>query len=183
MARISGVVLILAGIALFAGLTGTFTIGHLILIGTGIMWAGYALIVRRAGIPALSATAIVAIGSAVIYLPIYIVALPKRIAAAPLPDVLMQAGFQGVLVSVLAIYAFNRSAELLGPVTGATLPALIPVVTLGLGVVMLGETVGTEEVVSAGLIGAGVALILAGHAPARRLWTFVRARFSVRSGD
>ena len=40
--------------------------------------------------------------------------------------------FQGVLVSVVAIYAFNRSADLLGPVAGAALPALIPVVTLGL---------------------------------------------------
>lgn len=179
MARISGVVLILVAITLFAGLTNTVTIGHLILIGTGIMWAGYSLVVRRAGIPALSATAIVAIGSAVIYLPIYIMVLPKRIAAAPLPDVLMQAGFQGVLVSVLAIYAFNRSAELLGPVVGATLPALIPVATLVLGVVVLGETAGIEEVVPAVLIGAGVALILTGHNPARRLWTFVRARFSV----
>ncbi|KEA62664.1 Permease of the drug/metabolite transporter (DMT) superfamily [Marinobacterium lacunae] len=181
--RIGGAVLILVGIALFTELVGSFTVGHLILMGTGIMWAIYALIVRCTNIPALSATAVVAIGSAVIYLPVYIVALPKRIAAAPLQDILMQAGFQGVLVSVLAIYAFNRSAELLGPLVGATLPALIPVTTLGLGVLLLGETVGIEHMVSAGAIGTGVALILAGHAPAYRLWRFVRARVALLNGD
>jgi drug/metabolite transporter (DMT)-like permease len=82
-------------------------------------------------------------------------------------DVLMQAGFQGVLVSVVAIYAFNRSAELLGPIAGATLPALIPVATLGLGVFVLGETAGACELASAILVTMGLALILVGK-PAMR---------------
>lgn len=166
MARIVGVMLILAAITFFAGITGEFTVGHLILIGTGIMWAGYALIVRHARIPALQATAIVAVGSAILYLPVYAMALPQRITAAPLTDVLVQAGFQGVLVSVLAIFAFNRSAELLGPVAGATLPALIPVATLWLGMAVLGEQAGGAEIASAALTGAGVALILVGRIPA-----------------
>lgn len=160
--RIVGIVAILVGASYFAGLLGaeTASIGHLILILTGVMWAGYALIVRRAGIPALHATAIVAVGSAVLYLPIYAVALPKQLPVAPVPDIVMQAVFQGVLVSVVAVFAFNRSAEQLGPIAGATLPALIPVVTLGLGAVVLGETVANMEVTSAILIGAGVALTL-----------------------
>lgn len=166
MARIVGVTLILAAITFVAGITGKFTVGHLILIGTGIMWASYAMIVRHARIPALKATAIVAVGSAILYLPVYAMALPQRIAAAPLTDILVQAGFQGVLVSVLAIFAFNRSAELLGPVAGATLPALIPVATLWLGIAVLGEPAGTAEIASAALTGAGVALILVGRIPA-----------------
>lgn len=164
-ARIAGIVLILGGAGLFAGLSGRPTSGHLILIVTGLMWAGYVLTVRRAGVPALHAAAIVAVGSAIVYLPFYATVLPHRIGQAPLGDILTQAAFHGVLVSTITIFAFNRSAELLGPVTGATLPALIPVVTLLLASVFLGEAAGLAEIATAALIAGGVALILGGGIP------------------
>ncbi|MGL6162506.1 DMT family transporter [Microbulbifer sp.] len=168
-ARILGVVAILVGASFFAGVPGaeTASVGHLILLFTGVMWAGYTLVVRRAGIPALHATAIVAVGSAILYLPVYVAVLPKQLAVAPMPDIVAQAVFQGVFVSVVAVFAFNRSSELLGPVAGATLPALIPLATLGLGVVALDETAGARDIASATLIGVGVALTLAGHASGR----------------
>lgn len=166
-ARGLGLAVTAAGIVLFTRAGGALTPGHVILVGTGALWASYALIVRRAAVPALTATALVAVGSAVVYLPVYLVALPKEIGAAPVADVLIQAGFQGVLVSVVAVYAFTRSAELLGPVAGATLPALIPVATLGLGVAVLGETGSAGAVASAALVTMGLALILVGR-PATR---------------
>ncbi|MCQ0090810.1 DMT family transporter [Roseovarius sp. M141] len=171
-ARGFGLLLTVAGIVLFTRAGGPVVAGHLILIGTGIMWAVYGLIVRHAAVPALNATAIVAVGSAVFYLPVYLVVLPKQVLAAPLWDVLMQAGFQGVLVSVLAIYAFNRSAELLGPVAGATMPALIPVVTLGLGFGVLGEIAEPGQIGSAVLVTLGLVLILVGK-PVMR-WLQIR---------
>ena len=156
-----GILLILGGILVFTG--GHIGGGHLLLVMSGIMWAGYTLVIRRACIPALQAAAIVAVGSALAYLPVYLAFLPKAVTVAPLPDVLMQAGFQGFAVSVIAIFAFNRSTELLGPVTGASLPALIPLATLGIGVVLLGEPAGGQETLGAGTIGLGVVLILAGR--------------------
>lgn len=174
LARFAGLLLTVAGIFLLTHAGGTMTTGHLILIVTGAMWATYALIIRHTETPALNATAIVAVGSAIVYLPVYLVALPKQILVAPLVDVLVQAGFQGVLVSVVAIYAFNRSAELLGSVAGATLPALIPVVTLGLSVFILGEAAGSGEVTSALLITAGLALILVGKPTISWLSRYIR---------
>lgn len=162
LSRIVGIVLILLGASLFAGVFGLNGVsrGHLLIAVTAVMWASYSLVVRWARIPAWQATAIVAVGSAFFYLPIYFVALPKQILVAPIFDVLLQAVFQGVLVSVVAVFAFNRSAEQLGPIAGACMPALIPIVTLGLGAVVLGETIGVSEIVSTILIGAGVALTL-----------------------
>lgn len=162
VARLGGLAVTALGIVVFTRAGGPVTTGHLILVGTGVMWAGYGLVVRRGRIPALTATAIVAAGSAVLYAPVYLLTLPKQIGSAPAGDILLQAAFQGVLVSAVAIYAFNRSAELLGPVAGATLPALIPVVTLGLGVALLGETAGAASLASAVLVAAGLALILVG---------------------
>ncbi len=172
LSRLIGLALTTMGIVLFTRTGGAVTTGHLILFVSGTMWASYVMIVRLAAIPALNAAAIVAVGSAVVYLPVYMLVLPKRIAVAPVLDVLLQAGFQGVLVSVVAIYAFNRSAELLGAVAGATLPALIPVVTLGLGAVILGESAGPDEIASAALVTVGLALILVGI-PATR-WLLSR---------
>ncbi|MEM1352072.1 MAG: DMT family transporter, partial [Pseudomonadota bacterium] len=142
-----------------------FTNGHVILVLTGIMWAAYTMIMRKSGIAALHATALVAVGSALLYLPVYAFALPKQIFYAPLPDILLQAGFQGVLVSVVAVYAFNRSTELLGAVIGSTLPALIPLVTLLLGAIFLGEPFQANELAIALTIGAGVALTLTRRQP------------------
>lgn len=168
--NIAGIALILMGVfGQVAWASAGFTSGHLLLGLTGIMWASYTVIIRKSGISALHATALVAVGSAMVYLPIYAFALPKRVFDAPVPDILLQAGFQGVLVSVLAVFAFNRSTELLGAVIGSTLPALIPLVTLLLGAVILSEPSRPSELAIALTIGAGVALILVRRQPGSSL--------------
>lgn len=168
--KLTGIAAILLGAAVFANVStvGSASIGHLIFSVTAAMWAGYTLVVRRARIPALHATAIVAVGSAILYLPVYVTMLPKNLAQAPWPDILLQAAFQGVFVSIVAVFAFNRSAEHLGPTAGATLPALIPLTTLGLGFAVLGEAATPQDIAAAAMIGVGVALTLAPAAVWRR---------------
>jgi drug/metabolite transporter (DMT)-like permease len=168
-ARLLGVVLTAVGVCGFVLSGEGLAPGHLILLVTGFMWAGYAAIVRSGRVPALYSTALVAVGSAVFYLPIYALALPKHIAEAPLPDILLQAAFQGVLVTTVAVYAFSRSAELLGPVVGTSLPALIPVVTLALDVLVLRQTPSQGELVGACLVTLGIVFILIGQKLAEAL--------------
>ncbi|AHF75808.1 hypothetical protein Sant_0712 [Sodalis praecaptivus] len=163
-ARRAGIALTALGVSGFVLTGGGISAGHRVLMATGVMWAGYAAVIRATRLPALNATALVAVGSAVLYLPVYAVALPKQIAATPLPDLLLQAFFQGFLVTTVAVYAFNRSAELLGSVAATSLPALMPVVTLGLEVLVLGQTPTSKEMISACLVTAGIALLLAGPA-------------------
>lgn len=164
--RLAGIAMIIAGLCITAAVhSGGLIVGHLILILTGGMWAAYAHIIRSNRIPALLATAIVAVGSAILYLPIYILVLPHKIAGATVWDIGLQMGVQGILVSLAAVYAFSRSIELLGLTIGAALPALIPLVSLGLGFVFLGEQAGYEELLTASVIGLGVALILIATSP------------------
>lgn len=168
VAHIAGLGVILLGLWGFLFTGEGVTTGHMLLALTGMLWASYTAIVRQKRVPALNATALVAVGSAALYLPVYALVLPKQIAAVPLSDILLQAVFQGVLVSVIAFYAFTRSTELLGPVAGPSLPALIPVVTLGLEALILGERAGPAEILGAALVSAGLALVLAGPALLRR---------------
>jgi drug/metabolite transporter (DMT)-like permease len=166
-AKLLGLIVTALGLAVYLWSGGGMVQGHFILFATGGMWALYALVVRRSGVSALQATAMVAIGSMAVYLPLYLLFLPKAIGSAPLLDVLAQGGFHGVLVSVGAVYAFNRSAELLGPVAGAALPALIPIVTLLMGALALGEVFQLGELVAALVVALGLCLILVGASPSR----------------
>lgn len=161
MAHLFGVAMTALGVGGFL-LGGGVALGHAILLVTGIMWASYASITRSRRVPALTATALIAVGSAALYLPLYVLALPKQIADVPLATILLQAMFQGVLVTTIAVYAFGRSAELLGPVAGTSLPALIPVMTLGLEILVLKETPKPGSVAGACLVTVGIALVLAG---------------------
>ncbi|WP_138467302.1 DMT family transporter [Poseidonocella sp. HB161398] len=168
---LAGIALTAAGLAAFLGAAGPLAPGHAILVATGLMWAGYAALVRWRQVPALEAAAVVATGSALVFLPLYPLLFPVRLGAVPPADLALQALVQGGLVGVVAVYAFNRSAELLGPVAGTSLPALIPVATLGLGQLLPGEPAGPATLAAAGLVTLGLALILAGPGlAARGLW-------------
>ncbi|GGC85489.1 DMT family transporter [Chelatococcus reniformis] len=169
-ARLFGIALTALGVAAF--LRGEDVgFGHAVLLATGVMWAGYAAIMRSRRVPALTATAFIAVGSAALYLPVYVLALPKQIAGVPVLTIVLQAAFHGVLVTTIAVYAFSRSAELLGPAAGTSLPALIPVATLGLDVLVLGEAPDAGSIAGAGLVTFGLAFVLAGRAFARGLRT------------
>ena len=61
---------------------------------------------------------------------------------------------------IFAVFALNRVAEQLGPIAGATLPALIPLTTLGLGYVALGQKASPEHKIATVAIGIGVAMTL-----------------------
>lgn len=167
LGRLLGVALTTLGIAAFVWAAGGFASGHLVLLATGIMWAAYAAFVRAKQVPALHATAVVAVGSAVLYLPVYVLALPAGIGQAALSELLLQAVFQGVLVTTVAVYGFSRSTELLGPTVGTSLPALIPVVTLGLEVFAMGDTPQWYETTAACLVTAGILLVLLANLPLR----------------
>jgi len=158
--RILGILIVASGIALTSLLPGPPKLGHLLFVATGFLWAVYTATVKRLGVDALHATALVAVWSALLYLPIYMMALPKAIFVVPLQESLIQAIFQGLGVSVFAVFAFTRSVELLGTVTGATLPALIPLVTVGLSLLTLDQTLNWYELGPATMVGLGVALIL-----------------------
>ncbi|MGG2041354.1 DMT family transporter [Burkholderia gladioli] len=165
--RLLGIVSTISGIMAFVWTEGGFATGHFVLFITGLMWAAFAAFVRVKRVSALHATALTAVGSAVLYLPFYITVLPFGITQAKLTTILLQAVFQGALVTTVAVYAFGRSAELLGSEVATSLPAMIPVVTLALDTFVVGDMPKPHDVAGAFLVTAGIALILLG--PRRKI--------------
>jgi drug/metabolite transporter (DMT)-like permease len=153
----AGTAMILGGTVAIAGIAAS--IGHGLFILGALLWSSYVILLRRTGMGALHAVAIVAVGSAILYLPVYVMILPKAIGSAPPGDIVLQALYQGLLTTVVGLFAFNRAITCLGAARGAALAALIPVSTMALAALILGERPGALELGAAMLISAGVALV------------------------
>ncbi|MGO4714266.1 DMT family transporter [Bradyrhizobium sp. 2TAF24] len=140
--QITGIATVLLGMALagsnaLSG-SGGWAAVALFLLG-GLLWAIYNITARRWAIDALLATAIVSVGSAVIYCPIYLATRGLGLLHAPLGAIVLQAVYQGVMVSILGLYFFSRAVTILGPAVGATFAALVPVLATIEAALLLGE--------------------------------------------
>ncbi len=169
--RWGGVVLILAGSCLIAGvsrLDGPEMPGHIAFLSAALVWAIYVMVFRSRNMDGLRATAIASVSSALLFVPLYAAFLPKGIGTASWGDIALQGFYQGVLTSAFGLFAFNRAVALLGAAAGAALAALIPVVTLVLALVLLGEVPGWTDTLAAFMIGIGVVLL---NRKARRVTT------------
>jgi drug/metabolite transporter (DMT)-like permease len=153
----AGTAMILAGTLAIAGIAAS--IGHGLFVLGALLWSSYVILLRRAAIDSLHAVAIVAVGSAILYLPLYAALLPKAVSSAPPGDMVLQAMYQGLLTTVVGLFAFNRAISCLGAARGAALAALIPVTTMALAALILGERPGAWELGAAVLISTGVALV------------------------
>ena len=113
--------------------------GDLLLLLSSISWACYSVLAARWGYSAWTLTQAVALRSAVLYLPVYVLWLPKQLAAAPLSMIVLQSLFQGIVATILAMLAFLKAVSILGAERAAAFLALVPIVTGLLAVPLLGE--------------------------------------------
>ncbi|TNC12021.1 DMT family transporter [Methylobacterium terricola] len=162
--------LALAGLGLIAAgaltLAGGFRdadelFGYALFLTAAFLWAAGAVRMRRSRLTALEATALICVGSLVSYIPLYLASGLSRILDAPPAEVAIQALYQGVLVSVVALVAFNRSLALIGRRTPA-FTALVPVIATLLAIPILGEVPDLLHVGAILAIGAGVLLTTRG---------------------
>ena len=113
--------------------------GDLLILISSISWAFYSVLAKRWGYSPWTLTSAVALFSAVLYLPIYALWLPKQLAAAPLSMIVTQSLYQGVVATILAMLAYLRAIAILGTERAAAVLALVPIVTGLLAVPLLDE--------------------------------------------
>src|ERR687892_63179 len=132
------------------------------------MWAVYTLLFRRSGLTPIEAAALICIWSALLFIPAYLLLGLSRLGPASTGEIALQAGYQGVLMSGVAIVAFNRAVSLLGAAAATAIIALMPAVASILAIPVLGEAPTPIESIATAIIVIGV-LLAAAPAPARRL--------------
>lgn len=166
--RLAGYGMLLIGVAalIWAGAgPGINVAGLLCLAGAAMMWAAYTLLLGRSGLSPIQAAALVCFWSAVLYLPGYVLSGVSLLPRASLGELAFQTFYQGVMMSAVAILAFNRAVALLGVGAAAAITALIPAVATAIAVPVLDEAPPAAVWLAIALIACGVILAAAVRRP------------------
>lgn len=122
---------------------------------------------RHAKLEPLHATALVATGSLVIYLPIYLALYGARLAQLTVAEFTVQAVFQGVLVTIVALALYGRAIAILGASDAAAFGALVPALSALFAIPLLAEWPTESGWIAIVFVSIGVYLASGGPLPLR----------------
>ena len=136
-------------------------IGDGLLLASSAIWALYSVLAKKWSYHPWLLTRFLAVASALVYLPIYALFLPKGIDQVSDGMLVLQGLYQGIGPTILAMLFFLRAVSLLGAERTGALISLVPIIA-GLAAVPL-----LDEPLSGWLI-AGLALVSIGAFMAAR---------------
>ena len=170
LAKKLGFAFILAGVLAIVSGSGSElgswqNVGHGLFLSAALAWAFYTVAMRKARLDGLHAAALSAVGSMVLYLPIYALMPGTTLAAASWSDLGLQAFVQGVLTAIISLLLYGRAVGILGASSGAAFAALCPAMTALLGIPILGEWPSPVDWMAISLISAGVYVVSGGPLP------------------
>ena len=164
--RLFGTLIVLIGLMTVAG-SSLFSLatpdswkGDLLFIIAGLCWALFTILLKRWRIDAIPATAIVAVVSALIVVPYYLIFVGlKHLFTIPTHVIVVQVIVQGFLSGVVAMMAFSQAVKTLGGAKAAVFPALVPATAILAGIPIAGEL--PTFLQTFGLFAVSVGLLLA----------------------
>jgi drug/metabolite transporter (DMT)-like permease len=151
--RLAGLGSIALGVIVLAveNMKGSSTdmwVGDVSFVAAGTCWAIYSVLVRKWQVAPLDATVALALLSAVLYLPVYGLFLPRHIALASWGTIAFQAFYQGVMAMIVAMIFYMRAMKALGPSSIGLFMALVPVIAGMAAVPLLNEPLTAAVMVS-----------------------------------
>lgn len=161
-----GMVLIVIGAAAiaFAAASGTGLglkdawRGHLLFLLAGGMLAFYMVAVRAWQVSLREIIVVVPLFSAFGFLPLWLTVLPSAVYEAPIEEILLQGGYQGLLVSVAALLLMAKCVQTLGATVTAVFMAAVPPLSGLLSIPILDEIPGPVEWTGMALTAIGITL-------------------------
>jgi len=158
-----GLPLIASGALIIIGWCGTAwsisrSLGDLLFLVASFLTACFTVIMRQAKLDPIHAAALVSTGSLVIYAPIYLALRGFHLAEAPLPDLMGQVIFQGIVVTIISLVLYGRAVVILGASSASAFGALVPALSALFVIPLLQEWPDATDWVAIVLISAGVYL-------------------------
>lgn len=132
--------------------------GDFWLIAAVLAWSLYTVLIKRWRIQPLSGAVTVACGTAFFYLPAYLLFLPKQWSHASPPELWLQAGYQGVIATVVAMLLYLRAVSAIGPAAMGAMMALAPVLSTLAAAALLQESTSLQGAMALFLASAGALL-------------------------
>ncbi len=132
-------------------------LGDLLFFASSMLWAGFTLLLRHWRVPALRATAVVAVLSLLVTTPVYLLCMgPAHLQALPLGALAFQGVVQGGLQGAVTMVAYSQAVLLLGVSRAVLFPAIVPALTVLLGIPIVGETPSLLQIAGLGLVTLGL---------------------------
>lgn len=131
-----------------------FGIGDGLFFMSAALWGTFTILLKQWKITAWHAMTGVAIWSAIIYIPIYLLFLPKQYEQVEPIHMLLQTLFHGILVVMVATLAYIEAIKRLGAFRAGSIVTLAPFIAAVIAVPLLSEPLSLAIV--CGLIGMGV---------------------------
>lgn len=103
--------------------------------------------------------------NAALFLPVWWLLLPSTLGSATASQILVQAGYQGIIVSVLALVAITYSVKRLGSLPSSLFMALVPACTAALAWWTLGEKLSSLSMLGIATCSAALIYYAASAAP------------------
>ena len=130
-----------------------FGLGDILFFLSAVWWGIFTVLLKQWKLSAWHSMASVAIWSALIYLPIYILFIPKHFQEAEPVHLLIQGVFHGVLVVIIATLTYVAAIERLGAFKTGSIVTLAPFIAAVIAVPLLDEPLNAAIV--CGLVGMG----------------------------
>ena len=148
--------IMLAAIAIMSMLmyqeTGVaFGLGDLLFFLSAIWWGIFTVLLRHWKLSAWHSMTSVAIWSAIVYVPIYLLFLPKNLTEPTPLHLVMQVIFHGILVVIVATLTYIEAIKRLGAFKTGSIVTLAPFMAAILAVPLLGEPL--SPAIMCGLVG------------------------------
>ncbi|MCV9386091.1 DMT family transporter [Reichenbachiella ulvae] len=132
-------------------------IGWLMLFGASLVFSSYMFLGKRWGFTTRDVLAFLPVINIVIFLPWWFLT-DSGISQAPWSDLLLQASYQGVLVSIIALLLTFYALKHIGAMTLSIYFSFVPFVTAILAWIILKEHLSTAEIAGILLCSAGLFL-------------------------
>lgn len=131
-----------------------FGFGDLLFLLSAVWWGIFTVLLKQWKLSAWHSMAGVAIWSAIVYIPIYLLFLPKHLEDATFAHLAMQTIFHGIFVVIVATLAYIEAIKRLGAFQTGSIVTLAPFIAAILAVPLLGEPLSFAML--CGLVGMGI---------------------------
>ncbi|UUM27893.1 DMT family transporter [Acinetobacter colistiniresistens] len=128
--------------------------GDLLLFISAAWWGLFTVLLKQWKLSAWHSTVGVVIWSAILYLPIYLLFIPKHFQDAELIHLVIQGLFHGILVVIVATLSYVAAIERLGAFKTGSIVTLAPFIAAIVAVPLLNEPL--NAAILCGLVGMGI---------------------------
>jgi len=125
------------------------------MLSASVAWASYSVLARKWPHDPWLLTRFVALASAGVYLPVYLIWLPKGLDHVSTGMLVFQGLYQGIGPTIVAMILFLRAVAILGAERTGALVALVPVLAGLAAVPLLGEPLTVWLVAGLALVSSG----------------------------